>query len=372
MTDERARGYHRIQLGLSLLALALGVAYLSILLATGAGARLAAWITEWTARPWLALAAMALVVGAGWRLLTLPLTWLAAFWLPRRFGLLHQSFARWVWDAVKAGAIGGALALAGIELVYALLRWTPWWWLAAAVAFLLAAILLTLVAPVWLVPLFYRLEPLADGELRERLLRLGRRTGVPVLGVWVGDQSRKSRTANAAVTGLGRTRRIILFDTLVREFTADEIEAVLAHELAHHAHADIWRGLAVQGAVTLATFWLADRLLAAGAASLGLAGPADLAGLPLLLLIAAGCRRGGAATHQWMVSPRGAPGRRLRGARAGIGRRLRRGHGATGAAQPGRARSAPPQGVPVVLPPGHQASGGAGPGAHRGVARLTL
>ena len=288
MTDERARGYHRLQLGLSVLTFALGVGYLSVLLATGSSARLAARIAEWTARPWLALAAITLVVGTGWRLLTLPLAWLGGFWLPRRFGLLHQPFARWAWDAVKAGAIGGVLTLAGVEVVYALLRWTPWWWLAAAAAFLVAAILLTLVAPVWLVPLFYRLEPLADGELRERLLRLGRRTGVPVLGVWVGDQSRKSRTANAAVTGLGRTRRIILFDTLVREFPADEIEAVLAHELAHHAHADIWRGLAVQGAVTLATFWLADRVLAAGAASLGLAGPADLAALPLFLLIALG------------------------------------------------------------------------------------
>ena len=288
MTDERARGYHRIQLGLSLLAFALGVGYLSAVLATGASARLAARLAEWTARPWVALGVMALVVGAGWRLVTLPLSWLSGFWLPRRFGLLHQPFARWVWDAAKAGAIGGALGLAGLEVIYALLRWTPWWWLAAAAVFLAAAILLTLVAPVWLIPLFYRLEPLADGELRERLLRLGRRTGVPVLGVWVGDQSRKSRTANAAVTGLGRTRRIILFDTLVRDFPPEEIEAVLAHELAHHAHADIWRGLAVQGAVTLATFWLAHRLLAVGATGLGLAGPADIAGLPLLLLIAVG------------------------------------------------------------------------------------
>jgi STE24 endopeptidase len=288
VTDERARGYHRLQLGLSLLAFTLGVGYLSALLATGVSARLATRLAEWTAQPWLALAVMAVAVGAGWRLLTLPLTWLGGFWLPRRFGLLHQSFARWAWDTVKAGLIGGALALAGIEVVFALLRWTPWWWLAGAAAFLVAAVLLTLVAPVWLAPLFYRLEPLADGELRERLLRLGRRTGVPVLGVWVGDQSRKSRTANAAVTGLGRTRRIILFDTLVREFPPDEIEAVLAHELAHHAHADIWRGLAVQGAVTLATFWLADRLLAGGVATLGLAGSADPAALPLLLLIALG------------------------------------------------------------------------------------
>lgn len=288
MSEERARRYHRLQLRLSVLAFALSVGYLFALLATGASARLAARLAEWTTRPWLAVAAMALAVGAGWRILTLALTWLSGFWLPRRFGLLHQSFARWAWDTVKAGAIGGALALAGIEVVYTFMRWTPWWWLAAAAVFLVAAIVLTLVAPVWLVPLFYRLEPLGDGELRERLLRLGRRTGVPVLGVWVGDQSRKSRTANAAVTGLGRTRRIILFDTLVREFPPDEIEAVLAHELAHHAHADIWRGLAVQGVVTLATFWLADRLLAAGATSLGLAGSADLAALPLLLLIALG------------------------------------------------------------------------------------
>jgi STE24 endopeptidase len=258
MSEERARRYHRLQLRLSVLAFALSVGYLFALLATGASARLAARLAEWTARPWLPVAAMALAVGAGWRILTLALTWLSGFWLPRRFGLLHQSFARWAWDTVKAGAIGGALALAGIEVVYTFMRWTPWWWLAAAAVFLVAAIVLTLVAPVWLVPLFYRLEPLGDGELRERLLRLGRRTGVPVLGVWVGDQSRKSRTA------------------------------VLAHELAHHAHADIWRGLAVQGVVTLATFWLADRLLAAGATSLGLAGSADLAALPLLLLIALG------------------------------------------------------------------------------------
>jgi STE24 endopeptidase len=285
--EERARRYHRFRFGVGLLELLLGVGYLVALLATGASARLAAAVGAWTSHPWLQLAIMLGVLAATWRVLTLPLTWLGAFWLPRRFGLLHQSLARWAWDAVKAAAIGAALALAGAELAYALLRVTPWWWLLSALAFFAAAVLLTLVAPVWLLPLFYRLTPLAEGPLRARLVALAARTGVPVLGVWVGDQSRKSRTANAAVTGLGRTRRIILFDTLLHEFTEDEVEAVLAHELAHHAHADMWRGLAVHGAVTLATFWLADRALTAGAARLGLAGPADLAGLPLVGLIVA-------------------------------------------------------------------------------------
>src|SRR5262249_39880453 len=133
--------------------------------------------------------------------------------------------------------------------------------------------------------LFYRLVPLEDAGLRERLLGLAAKAGVPALGVWVADQSRKSRTANAAVVGLGDTRRIVLFDTLVSQFPAAEVEAVLAHELAHQVHHDVERGLLVQGAVTLGTFWVAGHWLAAGAARAGLTGPADLAGLPLLGLI---------------------------------------------------------------------------------------
>ena len=288
-TDEhRARHYHRLRLGLGGLGLLLAVGYLLTLLATGASAWLAAVAAAWTSRPWLQLILVLGAVTLGWRLLTLPLAWLGGYWLPRRYGLLHQPFSRWLWDAVKAAAIGGALALAGAELAYALLRLTPWWWLWSALAFFGVTVLLTLVAPVWLLPLFYRMVPLAEGPLRARLVALAARAGVPVLGVWVGDQSRKSRTANAAVTGLGRTRRIILFDTLLSEFTEDEVEAVLAHELAHHAHADMWRGLAVHGAVTLATFCIADRLLTAGAARLGLTGPADLGGVPLVGLIVLG------------------------------------------------------------------------------------
>ena len=285
----RARRYHRLRFALGLLGLLLAIAYLTTLLWTGASVRLAAAAAR-TSRPWLQLILVLGAVALGWRLLTLPLTWLGGYWLPRRYGLLHQPFSRWLWDGAKAAAISGALALAGAELAYALLRLTPWWWLLGAAAFFAASVLLTLVAPIWLLPLFYRLTPLPDGPLRARLVALAARAGVPVLGVWVGDQSRKSRTANAAVTGLGRTRRIILFDTLLRELSEDEIEAVLAHELAHHAHADIWRGLAVHGVVTVATFWLADRVLAIVVARLGLSGPADLAGLPLLglILLAAG------------------------------------------------------------------------------------
>jgi STE24 endopeptidase len=281
----RARVYHRRQLALSMLGLVLSVVYLLALIATRAAAHLTEYVARWTTAWWLELGIVLLVLAGAYRVLTLPLHWLGGFWLPRRFGLLHQPFRRWVWDAAKAAVIGAILALLATLIVYGLLRVTPWWWLWGAAIFLAGYALLALVAPIWLVPLFYRLTPLPDGALLARLLALARRVGVPVTGVFVVDQSRKSRTANAAVTGLGRTRRILLFDTLLDQFTAEEIEAVLAHELAHQLHGDIRRGLLVQGALTLVTFWIADRALRWGAGWLGLAGPADIAGLPLFGLI---------------------------------------------------------------------------------------
>ena len=280
-----ARTYHRWQLWLGVLRMILTAGYLAALLASGASARLRDLLAAWTSHWWLAVAAGVVALGVGHQVLTLPLAWLGGFELPRRYGLSHESYGQWLRDRVKGGLIGGALAVAGALVVYALLRSTPWWWLWAAAAFAAGYTLLALVMPIWLVPLFYRLTPLAEGDLRSRLLRLAERARVPAIGVWIADQSRRSRTANAAVTGLGGTRRILVFDTLLNRFEPDEIEAVLAHELGHHVAGDVWRGLAVQGAVTLAALWIADRVLDAATGALGLSGPSDIAGLPLLGLV---------------------------------------------------------------------------------------
>src|SRR5437867_106113 len=283
MTD--APRYHRLQLRLTLLGLGLSLAYLLTVLLTGASLVVAHWAARLAPGRWGQVALVALVLGAGHGALGLPVTLIRSYWLPRRFGLLHQPLGGWLADRVKAMVIGGVLGLAALELVYALLAVTPLWWLVAAAIFIGAQVALTAVLPVWIVPLFYRLVPLADDRLRERLLALARRAGVDAIGVFVADQSRKSRTANAAVVGLGRTRRIILFDTLATGFREEEVEAVLAHELGHHVHGDIRRGLVVQGALTLVTFWLAARLLSAGAPLWSLDGPAAPAGLPWLALV---------------------------------------------------------------------------------------
>ena len=283
--SPEARTYHRWQFRIGALRFLVSAGALAALLLTGLSIRLRDLLAAWTLHWWLAVPIAVLLIGLGLQLITLPLSLIGGFWLPRRCGLLHQTFARWTLDRVKAGLVGGGLGCVAALIVYGLLRSTSWWWLWAAGVLFAGQVFLTFVAPIWLVPLFYRLTPLADGDLRSRLLRLAERAGVPAIGVWIADQSRRSRTANAAVVGLGHTRRIILFDTLVSEFQPDEVEAVLAHELGHHAAGDIWRGLGVQAVLTVVVMWIADRVLTAGAAALGLSGPADVGGLPLLGLV---------------------------------------------------------------------------------------
>jgi STE24 endopeptidase len=282
--DDAAR-YHRLQLYLGLAGFALTAVYFLAVLASGASARLAHVASAHTWAWWVQVALVAAALGLGQAIVGFPLRVVRGFWLPRRFGLLHQPFTGWLADGAKAAALGGLLGFGGVLVVYGLLRVTPWWWLIAAAVFFVVGIALAALFPVLIVPLFYRLTRLADPALERRLLALAERAGVTAVGCWVVDESRKSRTANAAVVGLGRTRRIILFDTLATGFREEEVEAVLAHELGHHVHGDMRRGLVVQGALTLVTFWLAARLLSAGAPLWSLDGPADPAGLPWLALV---------------------------------------------------------------------------------------
>src|SRR5438094_9387276 len=194
-----AARYHRLQLLLTLAGLGLSLAYLLTLIVTNGGharARAAAGISP--AR-WGQVALVALALGAGQGVLGLPLRLIRGYWLPRRFELLHQPLAGWLGDQLKAALIGGALGLAAVEVVYALLALTPHWWLVAAAVFFAAQIAMTAVLPIWTVPLFHRLTPLVDVGLRDRPLTLARRAGVTATGAFVPDPSRKSPTPHPPV-----------------------------------------------------------------------------------------------------------------------------------------------------------------------------
>jgi Zn-dependent protease with chaperone function len=209
------------------------------------------------------------------------------FRLEHRYNLSNQRLRSWAWDEVKGLLLMIVLAGILVELLYFIIRQFPQhWWILAWIGFLVISVLLAQLAPVLLFPIFYKFEPLQNEELKTRLVRLGEHAGTRVRGVYKWNLSEKSKKANAALTGLGNTRRIILADTLLDNYSADEIEAVLAHELGHHVHKHIVKGIAVEAGVTFVGFWAANWVLQYSIDRWHLFETvSDFANLPLLVLI---------------------------------------------------------------------------------------
>jgi STE24 endopeptidase len=287
-TDSpEARRYNRIRRWLSMADFFLGLLLLLILLATGWNGTLRDFAMHgayehYTVAVFLYVV-MLMLIG---KVLGLGLDYYG-FRLERRYNLSNQKLRAWVWDETKGFLVGVVLASIVVEILYFIIREFPQhWWLIAWAAFLGLFVLMAQLAPVVLFPIFYKFEPLDNDDLKSRLVGLSERAGTRVRGVYKWNLSEKSKKANAALTGLGNTRRIILADTLLENYSADEIEAVLAHELGHHVHRHILKSIAVQAGITLAGFWAANWVLHYAVDRTHMfVTVSDFANLPLLVLV---------------------------------------------------------------------------------------
>jgi STE24 endopeptidase len=283
-----ARRYNRIRRWLGIGEFAISLALLVVLVITGWTFKLQnlAYMGGLLQSYSLALfvyVIMLLVIG---KVLGLGMDYYS-FRLEHRYQLSNQNFRGWAWDEVKGFLVSAILAAILVELLYFVIRqFSQHWWLVAWVGFLGVVVLLAQIATVVLFPIFYKFEPLQDEELKLRLVRLGERAGTRVRGVYKWHLSERSKKANAALTGLGNTRRIILADTLLDNYSADEVEAVLAHELGHHVHKHILKSIGVQAAVTMLGFWAANWTLHYAVERRHIfVSLSDFANLPLLVLI---------------------------------------------------------------------------------------
>jgi len=285
--SPEARRYNRIQRWLGILDFVLGLALLVVLLATG-WTGLLRDLAYRAAYQHYSLAvffylAMLLVIG---KVLGFGLDYYG-FRLERKYQLSNQKARSWLWDEAKGFLIGLLLGGVAIEVLYFILRQFPeHWWLIAWAAFMGLFVLMAQLAPVMLFPIFYKFEPLQDEDLKSRLVRLGESAGTKVRGVYKWNLSEKTKKANAALTGLGSTRRIILADTLLDNYSPDEIEAVLAHELGHHVHKHILKSIGVQALTSFVGFWTANWALHYAGERLHMFETlSDFANLPLLALV---------------------------------------------------------------------------------------
>ncbi|MEW5984485.1 MAG: M48 family metalloprotease [Acidobacteriota bacterium] len=292
MNEDKAARYHRLRRRALMLGTATTVALLAGLVLTGVSLALQAWSTSVTSHlplPLSSMGASALFALSLWGLhepFALSLAHYLGYSLERRYGLSRQRLRHWVADQARASALSLLVSVVGVTFVYEVMRlWPAGWWLVVWLAGVLASIGLAWLAPVVVMPLFFRFTPLSDATLRQRLVDLSSRAGTPVLGAYEWRLSDRTRRGMAALIGLASTRRVIVSDTLVSDYSADEVEVVLAHELAHHVHRDAWKGLALDAALWGTALIVASQVLPVASRSLGLQGIGDLAGLPVLLLV---------------------------------------------------------------------------------------
>ena len=266
------------------------VVALAVLILSGRSQDLAAWARAasaslgWPLGPLAAIAIYVVVLAAAWDILSFPFVFYRSYVLDRKYGLTSEPAGTWLADHLKALVLGLVLTLGAALAVYGAASASPaWWWLIMTGVFAIAAIAIAYVAPVWLLPIFYRFRPLDREALRERLLALSDRAGAPAIGVFEWGLGEKTSRANAALAGAGGTRRILVSDTLLKDYSDDEIEVILAHELSHHVHHDIWTSLAIETVVVAAALLGSHLVIVRASPVLGLRGPADLAALPLVV-----------------------------------------------------------------------------------------
>jgi len=285
--SPEARRYNRIQRWLGLGDTILSIALLLVLLATGWTGNLRDFALK-AANQNYTLAVFFYVFELAFlaKLLALGLDYYG-FRLEHRFNLSNQRLRGWIGDEIKGFFVSVILFTILVEVLYATIRLAPEiWWLLAWLVLISLLVFFVQIAPVVLFPLFYKFNPLENDELRDRLVRLSERAGTRVRGVYEWKISEKSKKANAALTGLGKTRRIILADTLLENYTPDEIEAVLAHELGHHVRRHIFKLIIVQIALTFLGFYALDVVMRYAIERRHMFEEmSDFAALPLLALV---------------------------------------------------------------------------------------
>jgi STE24 endopeptidase len=267
-------------------SLAITILTLAILGPAGAAVGLRNW-TDTSTHVWvLQILLFFGVLGIAASLVTTPLTYFRGFVLPHRYGQSNQNLREWLLDLFKAMLIGGVLGGITIVFLYILLRLDhTTWWVWAWLGYTFLSLVLATLAPLVIVPVFFKLQPLRDPSLGEEILRLAKKGGTHIRDVREINLSSKTPAANAAVIGLGTTRKIVLGDTLLEEFPREEVEVVVAHELGHHVHQDLGKGLVLDAALSLVGFAIAGVLLSAATTHWHFQGVWDLAAFPLIAVI---------------------------------------------------------------------------------------
>lgn len=260
--DDRAKAYHKVKKQLFFAGLSLDIFVLLFLFLSGASLGMESFASGVTHNPWLQngiyFSIFALLLG----LVHFPMDFFLGYVWEHRFGLSTQRLRDWFCDELKQGILSFIIFMVLFQGVYAALRHFPdHWWIGAGCLWLFLSLFLAKILPTVIIPLFYKYAGIGNEELKKRIFALFEKCRVPLQDVYSIDFSRKTTKANAFICGWGRGRRVVLSDTLLDHFTVPQIETVMAHELGHFRHRDLWKLIAVNSAVMFFCLFLLHQFL---------------------------------------------------------------------------------------------------------------
>jgi len=283
--DRRAKKYSRTHQILSLTGSIIFFAVLIILIFTGLSKEIENIAFNYTSNNYLALLIFLGIIGVGQGLINFPLDFYSGYILEHKYDLSNQTITGYFKEKLKGFVLGLVI---GIPLMftfyYILSNSGEMWWLVLGIVMFTFSILLGRIAPTVIMPLFYKFVPVENEDIKNRLLELCKKTGVKVQGIFTFDMSKNTKKANAAFTGMGKSRRIILGDTLMNNFSVSEIETVFAHEVGHYTKRHILKMMTVSTLVTFLGLFITAKLYEASLGYFGFTAVNEIAALPLLFL----------------------------------------------------------------------------------------
>lgn len=280
-----AKKYFKTHFKLNITYSVLYIAILIAFLVSGASLELKKVISSYVEKNWLIITIYFSLVLILFDFITLPTNFHTNFLVEHRFKLSNQSISTWFLENIKKTIVSLIIGLILIHITYYFLEnYENFWWIYTSVIFIFWEVLLSYLAPVILIPIFYKLTSLENETLKNKLINLCQSVNTQVKDVYKINLGKDTKKVNAGLTGIGNTRCIILSDTLLEEFTSEEIEVIFSHELGHHYHKHIWKLIGMEIIATFICLYFVNISLGYFSPLLSISKISNIANLPLLVL----------------------------------------------------------------------------------------
>ncbi len=283
--NSRAKKYNNIKLAFGIGKGIILFLLIFLFIVLGYSSELVDLISDFVENPYIVLLFYVFLIGIFSSIIFFPINYYVDFYLEHKYQLSNQSFAAWIWENLKAALVGSVIGVPILLLFYFVLNhFGNLWWLPFAILMFILSVVLAQIVPILIMPLFYKITPYEDESLKIRIKDLALGAGLKIENVFQFNMSKNTKKANAAFTGLGKTKRVLLGDTLLENYNYDEVETVLAHEFGHYKHKHIIKNIAIGTVSSFLTFFLLSVLYEASLEVFDFTEITQIDALPLLAL----------------------------------------------------------------------------------------